>query len=520
VNEEAVTLGLTVALSPPLAALVEAAPAPVGARIETEVAEVLGDLGVAGRPTVELVPDVTVTHGPIALFVGGQRCRFAETTIAEALAYLDGTLPVAVGPVAMLERLRRSEPARAGEMLASVCRAAISAQPEILASTTDDPARRAALSLGMSVAGSREEAKPAFSAGVDRGEDWDPVERFLAAAAGETIDLHIDPGYLRFLTSEWSREDMFPFLRDSLFVELGLPLPPFHFRPDASLRPGAFAFRINALRTPPRIGLPGGAILVNDTPERLKLMNVDAQPALNPATDQPASVVGDEHKESLEAAGLTTWTPSGFLILCLAAAVRRRAHALMTCDVAERLAQELDMAFTFLAAAARTHLGPDRLADVLRELLRDGISIRNLRRIVELMLRYETSGANGRQDDLVGFVRSGLADLIAHKVSRGTGTVVVYLLDPELEQALADRADERAPTGAEDPLPERLSLGVRAELEYLPRTAWVPALLTRDDARRPLAELLRHEFPQTTVVSYGDLPPECNVQAVARISAS
>ena len=56
------------------------------------------------------------------------------------------------------------------------------------------------------------------------------------------------------------------------------------------------------------------------------------------------------------------------------------------------------------------------------------------------------------------------------------------------------------------------------ELSSLPLTAQVPVLLTRQEVRRPLRALLRSEFPEITVLSYGDLPPHYNVQPVARIS--
>jgi type III secretory pathway component EscV len=45
-----------------------------------------------------------------------------------------------------------------------------------------------------------------------------------------------------------------------------------------------------------------------------------------------------------------------------------------------------------------------------------------------------------------------------------------------------------------------------------------PAVLTSDELRRPLRDLLRPQFPGVVVLGYGDLPPDFNVQPVARIS--
>jgi hypothetical protein len=506
VNAGTGPLHFTVSLSPSLAAAVESAAGLVSARVAAEIGDLLRGLGIDRRPHVELETSGAATTAPVRLAVESRRCRFAAATIGNALAYVEGTPSVVADPDAAVERLRGlGGREHVAEVVAYVCRAALSAQPGLLADGSDDAVRRAALRLGMSTVRRPDEAAPATS---------DPVEQLLAASAGETIDVLVEPGSLRFLTVGWAREEMFPFLRDGLFIELGLPLAPFHLSPDASLRPDGFAFRLNAVRTPPQIGLPPGTVLVNDVPDRLSLMNIDAEPTVNPATEQPASIVDEKHVGALTDAGLTTWTPAGFLILCFAAAVRRNAHAMMTRSIADGLAAQLGEAFPNLERAARSLLGIDRLAQLLRELLLDGVPIRNLRRIVELMLRYEDGGASGCHRDLTGFVRAGMADLIAYKLSRGTATLVVYLLDPDLERELAVATD-----ADDDPAAERLSEALTGELGELPATAFVPVLLTGGELRRRLAELVRHEFPRMTVASYADVPSHWNIQPIARIGA-
>jgi flagellar biosynthesis component FlhA len=183
------------------------------------------------------------------------------------------------------------------------------------------------------------------------------------------------------------------------------------------------------------------------------------------------------------------------------------------------MTQQLGQAFPVLEEAARTYAPPDVLAPVLRDLLFDGISVRNLYRIMELLLRHETVQALARFPDPIAFVRTGLADVIAHKFAVETDeTLLAYLVDPEIEDAIASYWDGSEPAGGEEPLPERLSAAVRAELSGLRTSSHIPAILSRDELRRPLRALLRHEFPRIPILAYGDLPPSYNVQPVARIS--
>jgi type III secretory pathway component EscV len=514
-TEDALVLPLTVTLDPPLFAAVDGSAACVQRLIEADIAELLRDLGVPARPVVQLeASDSQLAGQLVSLSVGERPCPFPRTTIAEALAYVDSTPQVVMDASAVLDSPQGSnatDAARIAKVLAFVCRAALSDQPEILVTASDDPVINAAMSLGMPI------SRGDTLAQDNAHESGASSELRIAALTGKTIDVHIDPSYLRFLTAEHPDAELFPFLRDSLLVELGLPLPPFHLRPDSSLRPGGFAFRVNAVRSAPQIGLSAGMILVNETVEHLALLNIDAEPTLIPATYRAGALVVHEHKASLEAAGFTTWDPFGFFMLSFATAVRRRAHALMTRDVAAIMLSELGRAFPVLEHAAAIHALVDVLTSVLRDLLLDGVPVRNLRRILELLLRYESLGNEAPRTDRITFVRWGLADVIASKAARGTATVIAYLLDPEIEDTVA-RLDVTASTDYASPLLCRLSAALRAELSQLAPGAQSPALLTRDELRSSIRALLRHEFPEITVLGYGDLPPDYNVQPLARIS--
>ena len=319
------------------------------------------------------------------------------------------------------------------------------------------------------------------------------------------------------MTASEPNSELFPFLRNGIFDELGLPLPPLRFQADPSLNPGAFALRINAVRTAPRTGLPLDSLLVNDTHERLALLDIDAQPTLNPATRQPGAIVAGEPADVLETFGLTTWDPLQFITLAIAGEIRRSAHPLLTRDVAETLLEALAVWFPALVAQARRRVPTDLLATVLRELLRDQVPIRNPRRILELLLRQATLEPPADAAAAVAYVRSGLADVIGARVAGGTETVVVYMLDPQLDDVVAELA---AALARDDRAAERVVAAVRTERAFLPPTAWVPALLTQPGLASPLRALLRPAFPDMRVIAYSDLPPNLNVQPVARLSAN
>jgi type III secretion protein V len=105
-----------------------------------------------------------------------------------------------------------------------------------------------------------------------------------------------------------------------------------------------------------------------------------------------------------------------------------------------------------------------------------------------------------------------LRQQLSHQYTRGANTLVVYLLDPEIEQALA------RPEGADPSFPESFRRAAADELRSLPSTAQWPVILTSAEVRAPCARVLEGDFPELAIVSYQDLSPDMAIQPIARIS--
>src|SRR5205823_2527857 len=110
---------------------------------------------------------------------------------------------------------------------------------------------------------------------------------------------------------------------DGLFYELGVRYPGLRVRGnEGDLPKGAYIIMINEI--PLVMGTVDQAkILVNDTAERLRLLNIPGEPATNPANGNDCAWVSVEHQNLCEQAGLTTWDASGYMVLHLSAVLRK-----------------------------------------------------------------------------------------------------------------------------------------------------------------------------------------------------
>ena len=360
----------------------------------------------------------------------------------------------------------------------------------------------------------------------------------LEVFVGEGFAAHPSP------VDDKSFPEMFSMMLDGLFYELGTVLPEVRVETDSNLKSGEFRIRLNGIEHGPVSDLHEDEFLVNDTVDRLTLLGIGGREHINPANGNECAIVRDTHDEAArcQQAELTTWGPRGYLVLYLSSHIRKAAAQFQTDELTQYILDSLGEAFPELVQLVLQRYSLAQISWVLRELLDEEISIRDLRTILESLLSIDgmtdvdlsrfivflaytdnlcpASSAGDIREltpaDLTNFVRTSLKRHITHKYTRGGNTLLVYLLDSAIEQRIAETS-VRPLTDEEK---EKLHAVIREEVQALPAAATVPTLLTTFEVRRTLRRLIERQLPQLAVLSYQELSPDVNIQPIARISWS
>ncbi|MCB1620937.1 MAG: type III secretion system export apparatus subunit SctV [Thiothrix sp.] len=176
---------------------------------------------------------------------------------------------------------------------------------------------------------------------------------------------------------------------------------------------------------------------------------------------------------------------------------------------------------TLVQEAQRAAPNP-RIADILKRLLNEGVSIRDLRRILGTIVEFgEAEKDNGM---LTERVRISMKRQLSYTFTNGTGKLPVYMLDPESEKLL-QTSIRQTPAGIHMALPpdvsRRLSENLRSLEEQHAQNpapgAPRPVVLTSLDLRRHIRNHLTAEFPQLPILSLPELTPNVAVQPVGEI---
>jgi len=158
------------------------------------------------------------------------------------------------------------------------------------------------------------------------------------------------------------------------------------------------------------------------------------------------------------------------------------------------------------------------LSDVLRRLVEEGISIRDLRAILEALATAPPTDKDPLS--LAELVRSQLRRATTFQLTGGTPSLAVYLLDPEVEETVRG-AVQRTPSGSFLALSPGAARDILSAVRKIvgatpPPSGRPPVLLTQPDVRRFVRKLIEAEFPEMRVVSYAELLPEISLRPLGR----
>jgi type III secretion protein V len=196
--------------------------------------------------------------------------------------------------------------------------------------------------------------------------------------------------------------------------------------------------------------------------------------------------------------------------------LRARAADFVGLAETQRLLDELEQ----LAPATVRNVVPKPvslalLADVLRRLVEERVSIRDLRAILEALATL--AGTEKDPLTLTELVRAQLRRALTFKLTKGANQLGVVLIDPTIEDTIR-RAIQRTPAGSFLTLAPSAARDVVASLRRASAEdqGGAPIFLTQPDIRRFVRKLIESDIPDATVVSFAELLPEISLRPVAR----
>ena len=307
-------------------------------------------------------------------------------------------------------------------------------------------------------------------------------------------------------------------VRKKLSTELGFLIQPVRIRDNLDLEPNTYHLLVNGVLRGRGQSYSGKELAINPGHITVPIEGIATK---EPAFGLDAVWIEPSQRDRARTLGYTVVDPPTAIATHLNSLLYGTASELLghdevqqildkTAERSPKLVENLVPAKLSLATVTRT----------LQNLLRDGVPIRDMRTILEVL--NEEGGKTQDPDDLTALIRPKLGRMIVQSLVDISDDMPVMTLEPQLEQMLhnAVQQSQQSKTLTIDPeLAEALFKSMRAEVQKI-EDRGQPAILVVSPIIRPwLSNLVRPRIPDLTVLSYTEIPEDQSVNVVATITA-
>ncbi len=312
--------------------------------------------------------------------------------------------------------------------------------------------------------------------------------------------------------------DRVVMIRRQIALELGTVVPIIRLRDNIQLNPNQYIIKIKGIQ------ISEGDIMF-DHYMAMNPGNVDEVitgiDCVEPSFHLPAIWITESQRERAESAGYTVVDPPSIIATHLTEIIREHIAELLTRQDVQNLVNNLKNNNQALVDDLYPKLmGLGEIEKVLQNLLREGISIRDLVTIFETLADYAPSTHD--PDILTEYVRVALKRAICGRYFPPGETTGVMTLDPAIEQEIMASV-KQTETGAFLTLdPDRSRAIIEAavrEARKLEEAGRNPIVMTSPIVRMYFKRMTEDYMREMIVISYNEVEPSVELQSVGMITA-
>ncbi|MYL84238.1 flagellar biosynthesis protein FlhA [Desulfovibrio aerotolerans] len=305
-------------------------------------------------------------------------------------------------------------------------------------------------------------------------------------------------------------------IRRQFALDMGVVIPSLHLRDNLQLRPGQYVVLIKGNEVASAEILIDHYLAMDPGDAKHRIQGVETR---EPAFNLPALWVPEMQKDEAMLAGYTVVDPATVIATHLTEVFKRHLHEFLgrqeVQTLLENLSKRAPKAVEELVPGAMNLGGVQK---VLQNLVREGVSIRDLLTVAETMADYAITVKD--PDQLTEYVRSRMGRTIVKPYLTGEGALPILTLAPKVEGAIQEsvrQTDHGAYLAMEPGLAQRIIQAIQAAMDKAMLGEGQPVLLTSPLVRPHLAQLLSRFIPNLPVISQAEIPAEIKLQSLANI---
>ena len=364
-------------------------------------------------------------------------------------------------------------------------------------------------------------ARRAAEAASDAAKASPAPERMQDLLTVDAIELEVGHALLRLIDLDKGGElpGRVTNLRRQIATDLGVVLPPVHLRDNLRLEPNEYRVRMHGTDVGKGMAYGDRVMVLDPSGGTPAVPGLEGISGKEPAFGLAALWILPSDRARAEGAGMTVVDPASVMTTHLSELIRRNVHELVgRQEVQELIAGVGKEAPKLVEDVIPGTVTLGEFVRVIRGVLREGLSVRDLRTILEAV----ADGAPRSKDTafLVEQVRRRLFRQITAKVADTSGVVRAVTLDRATEDGLRrtlGQSDGEATLAPDIDTARKLVSALEARAARFAADGQPTVIIAPPDLRRPLFDFASRFVPDLSVVTARELVPGTSVEPVATI---
>ncbi|MCD4782899.1 MAG: flagellar biosynthesis protein FlhA [Candidatus Eremiobacteraeota bacterium] len=299
-------------------------------------------------------------------------------------------------------------------------------------------------------------------------------------------------------------------IRKEIAMELGLLIPGVNVIENRKLAPTVYEIKIKGVKIARGETIPGYFFAIGSDD---KLKELVGKQVIDPTFGLPGIWISRKMCEKAEQIGCMIFDELSVITVQLKEVIRSYAPDLLGRQDVQMLIDNLEESYPAVVKDLENYnISPGSIQKILKNLLRERVSIRDLVTIMETIA--DNIELTRDVEILTECVRYALSRAICSKFISEEGQIKVISFDPQVERCIIDSI-VKTETGSILTLePEKgqvilEELGVKV-MEMM-KNNLEPVLLVAPQIRTAIRNITQHAFPVLSVLSWNEIPPGTNL---------
>jgi len=333
----------------------------------------------------------------------------------------------------------------------------------------------------------------------------------------DLLELEVGYGLIPFVDSNQDGEllNRIQSIRKQFAVNNGFIVPPIHIKDNLQLNPNQYTLALKGIQVATAEILPGHFMAMDPGIVTERIAGVET---VEPAFGLPAIWIGEDKKEKAQIAGYTVVDCTTVMTTHITEIIKKYAYELIGRQEVQNLLDNLMKSYPKLVEELVPGvLSLGTIMRILQNLLKEGVSIRDLRTILETMADWAPMTQD--TDILTEYVRHALSRTICSPLAEN-GVIPLITLSKNVEDTIQEAVQHREQGSylAIDPPIAQKILDAIGETTNAFQGGQVPTLLVSPPIRPHVRSLTERYYPTLTILSHNEISPNLKIKSLGTVT--